>query len=90
MLTPECSVTHEHDHVQKLRVTRAPTGQAGMRHRLDRYVASMACTRNPLLGRDPIEEGVSRVDLASTSQLDLPPSVVGRNEDKRLGFKKEN
>jgi hypothetical protein len=34
----------------------------------------------------PIREGASWVDLASTDQLDPPPSTTGTKGDKKLGF----
>jgi hypothetical protein len=89
LLTAERAITHEHDLVQKLLVTGAPTSQTGMCCRSDRCAASASWTRNLLLGRDPIGEGVSWVDLASTGQLDLPPSAARTKGDKKLGFGKE-
>jgi hypothetical protein len=38
LLTPERVVKHEHDHVQKILVAEAPTGQTGRHGRSDRYV----------------------------------------------------
>jgi hypothetical protein len=42
MLTPERTVTHEHDLVQKLLVTGAPTDQTGICCQSDRCAASAA------------------------------------------------
>jgi hypothetical protein len=90
VLTPERVIEHEHDHVQNLLVTGAPTSQTGMRRQLDSYAASTACTREPLPRRFPIREEVPWVDLALAGQLDLPPSATGIRGDKKLGFEKEN
>jgi hypothetical protein len=90
MLTPEHAITHEHDFMQKLLVIKAPTSQIGMCCRSDRCASSAACTRNLLPGRDPIGEGASSVDLASTDQLDPSPSATEMNGDKKLGFRKES
>jgi hypothetical protein len=89
VLTPKCVVTHEHDLEQKLLITRAPTGQIGMLCRSDRCAASAAYTRILLLGRDPIREGASKVDLASAGQLDPPPSAAKMKGDKKLVSEKE-
>jgi hypothetical protein len=37
----------------------------------------------------PVREEALWVDLASTCQLDQPPSFVGMKGDKKLGFGKE-
>jgi hypothetical protein len=86
VLTPEHAVTHEHEHVQKLLVVGASTGQTGMRRQSDRCATSTVCTRNPLPGRDPIGEGLSWVDLVLAGLLDPPPNAAGMKADKKLGF----
>jgi hypothetical protein len=90
VLTPERVITHKYDLMQKLLVAKAPTGHTNMRCRSDRCAASAPYTRILLPGRDPIGEGASWVDLASTGQLDPPPSIAGIRGDKKLGFEKES
>jgi hypothetical protein len=59
-------------------------------NRSDWYVVSVACTRKPLLRRDPVGEEVSWVDLTSVGQLDLPSSAAGTRGDKQFRFGREN